>query len=78
MQRDLDINATTTVTIFIVFIILLVLIYLLFWLPLANKINREVINYKKNNFSGEENNIATLHDPIKFNLKNQINQRLLK
>ena len=47
MQRDLDINATTTVTIFIVFIILLILIYLLFWLPLANKINREVI---KNNY----------------------------
>lgn len=42
LKSDLDANTTTTVTIFIIFIILLVLIYLLFWLPLANKINREI------------------------------------
>ncbi len=45
MKKDLDLNTTTLVTIFIIFIIMLFLIYLLFWLPLANKINREV-SYK--------------------------------
>jgi predicted PurR-regulated permease PerM len=47
MQADLDSNTTTTVTIFIIFIIMLVFIYLLFWLPLANKINREVPYHPK-------------------------------
>jgi hypothetical protein len=47
MQADLDSNTTTTVTIFNIFIIMLVFIYLLFWLPIANKINREVPYHPK-------------------------------
>ena len=43
MSSDLVTNTTTTVTIFIVFLVGLVLIYLLFWWPIANKINNEVI-----------------------------------
>ncbi|CAD8089669.1 unnamed protein product [Paramecium primaurelia] len=42
MQKDLDTNTTTTVTIFIVFLVVLVLVYLLFWWPIANKINNEI------------------------------------
>lgn len=42
MQKDIDTNTTTTVTIFIVFLVACVLIYLLFWWPIANKINNEV------------------------------------
>lgn len=46
MSSDLVTNTTTTVTIFIVFLVGLVLIYLLFWWPIANKINNEVITLK--------------------------------
>ncbi|CAD8104910.1 unnamed protein product [Paramecium sonneborni] len=42
LQKDLDTNTTTTVTIFIVFLVLLVFVYLLFWWPIANKINNEI------------------------------------
>jgi len=70
MNRDLNINATTTVTIFIVFIIMLVLIYLLFWLPLANKINREVRSGVNLILLGSPHNFALIDDSFKFNLKN--------
>ncbi|CAK58233.1 unnamed protein product (macronuclear) [Paramecium tetraurelia] len=42
LQKDIDTNTTTTVTIFIVFLVVLVLVYLLFWWPIANKINNEI------------------------------------
>ncbi|CAD8111372.1 unnamed protein product [Paramecium sonneborni] len=42
LQKDIDTNTTTTVTIFIVFLVVLILIYLLFWWPIANKINNEI------------------------------------
>ncbi len=75
MQKDLDTNTTTTVTIFIVFLVVLVLVYLLFWWPIANKINNEVLILQS---LDPKNDIVTVYDSIEFNLKNQGYSRILE
>lgn len=76
MQKDLDTNTTTTVTIFIVFLVVLVLVYLLFWWPIANKINNEV--RARIDSLDPAHNIAAFNDPAEPDPEDQGDQRILK